>query len=138
MGSLKTLGQWLPIGILFDFMQKGLLVGITARTGNDVGNLLASQRTFEPLKRVNMAGQDRGGDAPGGLNNTVKCDFNVRVASMCRIERVWRMVDSNNECVCLWLRLTPDSETTAAAHWCLWHQACRPHLNKGRQWAQKL
>src|SRR6266852_2560528 len=98
MCSLKTWIQRFPIGSLFDFVQKGLLVGVTARAGNDVGHLFVSQGTFEPLIRVHMAGQDRGGDAPSGLNDTVKRDLNVRVASVCRIERVWRMVNRDNEC----------------------------------------
>jgi len=44
-----------------------------------------------------MAGQDRRWNAPRALNNAVQCNLNVRIPSVCRIERVCRMMHRDNQ-----------------------------------------
>ncbi len=95
--GLETRWQRPPLFIFFDLVQKPESVGVAPCSSNDIGHLLAVQGALEPLIGVYMAGQHRGGDAPRGLNDPVERDFNVRIASVRGIERVWGMVDGNNQ-----------------------------------------
>jgi hypothetical protein len=94
-------GEFDVVESFLDLVQAALIVRITARSGNNVGNLLAFDVPRKSLVVVHVPGEDDVRRATRSDDGSINGVEDVRGAAMRGIERKRRMVNGNEELLVL-------------------------------------